>query len=123
MDVIYTQFSSDRNLNKLKDNGQALLEKYSRPEGFDKLAQAQTNVNGLKVDMQQNVNKLIEGQEHIDNLEDQTREMKDNAQTFDKQAKSLEREMFWRKVKYTVIIIVIIIVIVLILGLSIGLTR
>ena len=123
MDTKYDSFMGDNNFSKLKENGQKLLEKYSKPENFDKLAQAHNNVNELKIDMQQNVNKLIENQDGLDTLEEQTKEMKDNAQNFDKNAKSLERELFWRKVKYAAIIIAIIIAIILIIVLSVVLTK
>ena len=123
MDTKYELFLSNNDFNQLKENGQKLLEKYAKPENFDKLAQAQNNVNEIKVEMQENVNKLIKNQDELDTLEGQTRDMKDNAQTFDKNAKSLEREMFWRKVKYTAVIIAIVIAIILIIVLSVVLTK
>ena len=123
MDLKYESFLANNDFNALKENGQKLLEKYAKPENFDKLALAQNNVNEIKVEMQQNVNKLIKNQDELDTLEGQTQDMKDNAQTFDKNAKSLERELFWRKVKYTAIIIAIVIAIILIIVLSVVLTK
>ena len=123
MDSRYEGFLANNDFNLLKENGQKLLEKYSKPENFDKLAQAQNNVTEIKVEMQDNVNKLIKNQDELDNLEGQTRDMKDNAQTFDKNAKSLEREMFWRKVKYTAIIVGIVLAIILIIVLSVVLSK
>ena len=123
MDLKYELFLGNNDFNSLKENGQKLLEKYAKPENFDKLASAQNNVNEIKVEMQQNVNKLIKNQDELDNLEGQTQDMKDNAQTFDKNAKSLEREMFWRKVKYTAIIVAVVIAIILIIVLSVVLTK
>ena len=123
MDNKYEGFLADNDFNKLKESGQVLLEKYSKPENFDNLAKAQNAVGEIKVEMQQNVNKLIQNQGELDNLEDQTRDMRDNADKFDKNAKSLEREMFWRKIKYTAIIVGIILAIILIIVLSVVLTR
>ena len=123
MDIKYQSFESSSNLTKLKEDGQAVLEKYSKPESFDKLAQAQNNVDGLKVDMQQNVNKLLEKQDDLNTLEEQTNELRGNAEAFDKNAKDLEREMFWRKIKYAAIIAAIVIAIILIIVLSVVLSR
>ena len=123
MDNKYEAFLTDNDFNKLKESGQGLLERYSKPENFDNLSKAQNAVGEIKVEMQQNVNKLIQNQGELDTLEGQTDEMRENANKFDKNAKSLEREMFWRKIKYTAIIVGIILAIVLIIVLSIVLTR
>lgn len=123
MDANYELFTSTNDLNALKSKGEALLQKFNNPESFDKLAAAQTNVNSIKTEVQNNVNVLIAKQEDLNTLEEQTAEMKANAEGFEKNAKSLERELFWRKVKYTAVIVLIIVAIALIIGLSVGLTR
>ena len=123
MDANYELFTSTNDLISLKAKGDSLLQKYNNPESFDKLAAAQTNVNTIKNEVQNNVNVLIAKQDDLNTLEEQTAEMKANAQGFEKNAKDLERELFWRKVKYTAVIVLIIIAIALIIGLSVGLTR
>ena len=123
MDAKRTAFESNPDLARLKDDGKQMLERYARPENFDKLAQAQNNVDTLKVDMQQNVNKLLAKQDDLNTLEEQTHELRGNAEAFDKNAKDLEREMFWRKIKYAAIIAAIIIAIILIIVLSVVLSR
>lgn len=123
MDTKYEAFLSDNDFNKLKDSGQRLLDRYASPEQFDNLSKAQGAVGEIKVEMQQNVNRLIQNQGEFDNLEDQTREMKDNADDFNKKAKNLEREMFWRKFRYAAIAIGIVLAIIIIIVLSVVLTR
>lgn len=108
---------------ELKVEGQKLLEKFNKPQGFDKLAQVQHNVDSARVEMQQNVNKLVTNQEDLNLLEDQTKGLKENATKFESNAKGLEREMFWRKVKYTAIIIGVVIAIVVIIVLAVVLSR
>ena len=109
-------------LKQLKDEGIRLLDKFNRPQDFDKLSQAQANVDDLKRGVQENVNKLITNQDELNDLEEQTNQMKDPAGKFEKNAKSLEREMFWRKVKYTAIIVGVVIAIILIIVLSVTLS-
>ena len=123
MDTRYEAFAVDNDFNKLKESGQRLLDKYANPDNFDNLSRAQNQVGEIKVEMQQNINKLIENQGELDDLEDHTKDMRDNAQTFDKNAKSLEREMFWRKIKYTAAIVGIVLAIILIIVLSVVLSR
>ncbi len=110
-------------VKQLKDEGAKLLDKFNKPQDFDKLSQAQDNVHKLKQDVQGNINKLITNQDDLNDLEDQTNQMRDTAGKFEKNAKSLEREMFWRKIKYTAIIVGIVLAIVLIIVLSVVLSK
>ncbi len=115
---IYEDFNSRHDLAQMKSNGHELLVKYNNPEKFDKLSQAHDGVNSVKIEVQQNINKLVDNQEDLSDLEMQTDKMKDTAQKFQKDSKSLEREMFWKKIKmiaYIVALIIFIIVIIVIL--------
>ena len=123
MDANYEIFIGTSDLKELKNQGEALLAKYNQPEQFDKLAQAQNSVNMIKGEVQQNINTLVAHHDDLNTLEGQTQDMKENAEMFDKNAKSLEREMFWRKVKYTAIIVLIVIAIIVTIVLAVVLTR
>ena len=123
MDSKYESFMIDNDLSLLKENGEKLLEKYNKPENFDQLSKAQNNVNNIKVDVQKNIDMMIENNGELEHLEDQAKDMEDNADQFNHNAKSLEREMFWKKVRYTAIIIGIVLVLVLIIVLSVVLSR
>ena len=122
MDSHFELFLRSNDLPWLKNKGEGLLQKFNNPEQFDRLAAAQTNVNQIKGEVQNNVNTLVARQEDLNTLEEQTNEMRENAAGFEKNSKALERELFWRKVKYTAIIVLIVVAIALIIGLSIGLT-
>ena len=49
-------------------------------------------------------------------MEGQTNRLKNTALGFEKSSKTLEREMFWRKVKYTIYIALLIILIIVIIS-------
>ena len=66
---------------------------------------------------------MLDKQDDLNTLEEQTHELRGNAEAFDKNAKDLEREMFWRKIKYAAIIAAIVIAIILIIVLSVVLSR
>ena len=123
MDASYETFSRTKDFKWLKSQGESLLAKYNQPEQFDKLAAAQSSVNAIKGEMQQNINVLVMNNDDLNTLEGQTRDLKENAEDFDKNAKSLEREMFWRKVKYTAVIVLIVVAIVVTIVLAVTLTR
>jgi hypothetical protein len=116
---LYDRFAEDQNLDDLKNNGQKLLEKYNQPEKFDKLSQAHNNVQGLKLDVKNNMDKLVDNQEDLHDLENQTENLQKNAQKFNKETKTLERVMFWKNFKFWIILVVLIILIIIIIVLAV----
>ena len=111
----YNEFLNTPDLGKLKSSGNGLIEKYNNPANFDKLSQAQREVNDVKNNVQENINKMITNTDNLEDLEDQTKNMRDNANKFQKQSKTLEREMYWRKIKYTAMIVAIVIIVIVII--------
>ncbi len=105
----------------MKNDCNKLIEKFNNPQDFDKLCQAQANIDSLKSDVGESIHKLTVNQEELNDLETQTFEMQQIAGQFNKNSKSLERQFFWKKTKYTIFIIGIAIVILLIVILSIAL--
>ena len=49
----------DHDLNKLKRESKNLIDKYNKPANFDRLTGTQNAVNGLKMEIGQNIDKLI----------------------------------------------------------------
>ena len=69
----------------------------------------------LKEEVGQNIEKLVINQEELSDLETQAEQLNEGAGKFEKNAKILERHMFWKKVKYAVIIGLIIILVIVII--------
>ena len=115
INLIYEDFNEIHDLAEMKKNGYNLLEKYNKPEAFDKLSQAHQGVDEIKVDMKENIDKLITNQEDLSELEMQTGQMRDTANKFQKGAKSVERVMFWKKIKMIAYIVAIVIILVIII--------
>lgn len=111
----YSNFNNNQDLDLFKKEGNKLILKYNSPEKFDKLSRAQNDVNNIKGDMQKNVDKLIDNQEDLDDLENQTQKMKNNADVFNKESKSLERVMFWKNIKFWVFIVIAVIILIIII--------
>ena len=111
----YDIFLSEHDLNALKKEGNDLIEKYNNPANFDKLSQAREQVDEIKTEVQDNVNKLIVNGDNLNDLEDQTHNIRRGAEQFGKNSKSLERTMYWRKIRNIAIIIGIIILVIIII--------
>ena len=121
MEEVFSKFTQNGDLNKLKKESSAILKKYNKPVNFDRLAGAQVAVDNLKQEIGQNINQLVAQQDDLSQLEGQTDMLKEGASKFEKNSKSVERQMFWKKIKYGAAIVAIVIVIIVIIILIIKL--
>ena len=111
MDSIFGDFVDSQDAGTFKRRGEDLLVKYNDPK-FDKLAETRRNVNDVKVQMSENMNKLLENHNDLEELEEGAIDMKKNAEKFKKGSHQLEREMFWKKIKLIVCIVLIVIAVI-----------
>ena len=121
-DETYRQFLENHNLSALKAKLNSILEKYIRPEEFDRLAQANRNVDDLVVNVQGNLDKLVKGDENLNELDENARKLHQEAQTYNKNANSLKKTLWWRNVWFWVMIAALVIGIVILIVLLAKLT-
>ena len=79
-------------------------------------------VDGLKDIMRDNVNKVMERDISLRDLENRTQDLEDHANIFQTNTTRVKRFFACQNRKWTIIIIVTILVILLIIGLAIGLS-
>uniref|UniRef100_A0A3B4Y367 Vesicle-associated membrane protein 4 n=1 Tax=Seriola lalandi dorsalis TaxID=1841481 RepID=A0A3B4Y367_SERLL len=65
----------------------------------DKIKQVQSQVDEVIDVMQENISKVIERGERLDDLQDKSESLSDNASAFSSRAKQLHRRMWWRDMK------------------------
>uniref|UniRef100_A0A3B3BXG5 Vesicle associated membrane protein 4 n=1 Tax=Oryzias melastigma TaxID=30732 RepID=A0A3B3BXG5_ORYME len=65
--------------------------------------------------MQENISKVIERGERLDDLQDKSESLSDNASAFSSRAKQLHRRMWWRDMKMKIIIALVVIALLLII--------
>uniref|UniRef100_A0A3Q3FDF8 Vesicle-associated membrane protein 4 n=1 Tax=Labrus bergylta TaxID=56723 RepID=A0A3Q3FDF8_9LABR len=65
----------------------------------DKLKHVQSQVDEVIDVMQENISKVIERGERLDDLQDKSESLSDNASAFSSRAKQLHRRMWWRDMK------------------------
>ena len=111
----HKSFLRNADLETLKLEGNSLIAKYNKPENFDKLAMANQKVDNLKYEVNENVQKIIENGDNLNDLEDQTKQMNNMAGQYNKQAKSVERVMWWRKTRNMLVIIAIVVIVIVII--------
>ncbi|XP_061635075.1 vesicle-associated membrane protein 4 isoform X4 [Phyllopteryx taeniolatus] len=65
--------------------------------------------------MQENISKVIERGERLDDLQDKSESLSDNASAFSSRAKHLHRRMLWRNMKMKMIIALVVVGLLLII--------
>ncbi|XP_035508646.1 vesicle-associated membrane protein 4 [Morone saxatilis] len=81
----------------------------------DKMKQVQSQVDEVIDVMQENISKVIERGERLDDLQDKSESLSDNASAFSSRAKQLHRRMWWRDMKMKVIIALVVVALLLII--------
>jgi hypothetical protein len=86
-----------------------LCVKYNDLRSLDRLQAGQAKVEEIRVEMSENINKMIINQGDLQELGDKAAEMKNNAAAFERNAHELERIMYWRNCKLKIIIALIVV--------------
>uniref|UniRef100_A0A3P8UVV6 Vesicle-associated membrane protein 4 n=1 Tax=Cynoglossus semilaevis TaxID=244447 RepID=A0A3P8UVV6_CYNSE len=74
----------------------------------DKIKQVQSQVDEVIDVMQENISKVIERGERLDDLQDKSESLSDNASAFSSRAKQLHRRMWWRDMKVCIFVLPVI---------------
>lgn len=98
---------SARNYEFQQDFGNVLsreMERYSSGDTGDQLSKARSEVDQVKVIMTQNIERVLQRGEHLDDLVTKTEELHDTANVFRVSSRRVARKMWWRNVKMWIII-------------------
>lgn len=92
----------------------------TQPAPPTKLTQVQDQVNDVKVILKDNINKVLERGEKLDDLIDKTDDLRATADSFQKTSTRVARKYWWKNVKMMIIIGVIVVIIIVLIGLFAG---
>ncbi|XP_010119276.1 PREDICTED: vesicle-associated membrane protein 4, partial [Chlamydotis macqueenii] len=81
----------------------------------DKIRHVQNQVDEVIDVMQENITKVIERGERLDDLQDKSESLSDNATAFSNRAKQLRRQMWWRGCKMKAIIALVAVIVLLVI--------
>lgn len=103
--------------NELNASGRQMLknhiDRYQDEDNLNSIKSINSEVEDIKIDMNNNIRKVIGNVDDIKNLEVQSNRIKNNASEYKKNAKDLERTTWWQNCKLTIIIGVIVIAVLL----------
>ncbi|MBZ3887770.1 Vesicle-associated membrane protein 4 [Sciurus carolinensis] len=81
----------------------------------DKIKHVQNQVDEVIDVMQENITKVIERGERLDELQDKSESLSDNATAFSNRAKQLRRQMWWRGCKIKAIMALVAVILLLVI--------
>uniref|UniRef100_A0A4W3JS75 Vesicle-associated membrane protein 4 n=1 Tax=Callorhinchus milii TaxID=7868 RepID=A0A4W3JS75_CALMI len=81
----------------------------------DKIKHVQNQVDEVIDVMQENITRVIERGERLDELQDKSESLSDNATAFSNRAKQLRRQMWWRECKMKAIVALVVLIVLLII--------
>jgi len=92
-----------------KPGKQALKGIISQYDNNDTIGDIKGNINEIKIEMQNNVRKVLGNTEDLQSLDNKANKIKDNANMFKKDAADLKRKTCWQNFKWTIILVLVVI--------------
>ena len=94
-----------------------LIDTYQEPKNINKIAEIQSDVNSIKVDMKKNINKMVESVEDVNDLEKKSEALKLETNEYKKNSVEVRKITWWQNFKLWIILglVVLILIIIIIL--------
>ena len=96
-----------------------LVNKYQDIKSINKIAEIQSGVDSLKVDMKKNITKMVESVDNVNELQNKSEQLKLETEDYKKTSVEIRKLTWWQNCKLWVIIIGIVLLLVLIIVLII----
>ena len=93
-----------------------LIDVYQEPKNINKIAELQSDVDSLKVDMRKNINKMVESVDDVNELQTKSEALKMETDDYKKNSVEVRRITWWQNVKLMIVLgLVVLILIILII--------
>ncbi|KAL6472874.1 hypothetical protein MHYP_G00190620 [Metynnis hypsauchen] len=98
-----------------------MADNSTQPQAPSKLNQVQEQVNDVKVILKDNINKVLERGERLDDLVGKTDDLQASADSFQRTSTRVSRKFWWKNMKMMIIIgVIVLVIVVLIILLATG---
>lgn len=98
-----------------------MTDKSTQSQAPSKINEVQDQVNEVKVIIKDNINKVLERGERLDDLIGKTDDLQATADSFQKTSTRVSRKFWWKNMKMMIIIgVIVLVIVVLIILLATG---
>jgi hypothetical protein len=93
-----------------------LIDVYQDPKNISKIADLQSDVNSIKVDMRKNINKMVESVDDVNQLQEKSAALKLESSEYKQNSVEVRRLTWWQNFKMWIILggVVLLLIIILI---------
>ncbi|PHJ16056.1 synaptobrevin protein [Cystoisospora suis] len=88
----------------LRQSVRSLMSKYEQASNVDKTTQVINKVEDVKIEIEKSVQKVLQNQENLGDLECRTSDLAGRANTFKQAAGDVKRVMWWQKTRITIVL-------------------
>ena len=81
-----------------------LIDVYQDPKNINRLSDIQSDVDSIKVDMKQNINKMVENVEDVNDLQNKSEALKMETSDYQKNAVEIKKITWWQNFKLWLIL-------------------
>ena len=81
-----------------------LVDRYEEPGKVDKLVAVQGKIDVVRTTMKDSIQQMLVNTEKLENIDEATKKLSEQARDFDKGAKSLSDKMWWKMWKMRLLI-------------------
>lgn len=113
-DNIHLLVDEKGELNKPGKQALKTLIKQYENDKHDKISELSGDINDIKIEMQNNVKKVLGNTDNLQDLDAKAVKIKDNANMFKKDAVNLKKKTCLQNLKWTIILVAVIVILLLI---------
>ena len=94
-----------------------LIDIYQEPKNINKIAEIQSDVDSIKIDMKKNINKMVESVDDVNTLQNKSEALRLESNDYKKNSVEIRRITWWQNFKLWIILggIVLILLIIIII--------
>ena len=94
-----------------------LIDVYQEPKNINKIAEIQSDVDSIKIDMKKNINKMVESVDDVNTLQNKSEALRLESNDYKKNAVEIRKITWWQNFKLWIILggIVLILLIIIII--------
>ena len=94
-----------------------LIDIYQEPKNINKIAEIQSDVDSIKIDMKKNINKMVESVDDVNTLQNKSEALRLESNEYKKNAVEIRKITWWQNFKLWIILggIVLILLIIIII--------
>ena len=92
-----------------------LIDVYQEPKNINKIAELQSDVDSLKVDMRKNINKMVESVDDVNELQTKSEALKMETDDYKKGSVEVRRITWWQNVKLMIVLGLVVLVLIILI--------